>query len=97
MNRDMRTLRLVMVAATLGGIFWVSAGDLNPPAGPVTPTMKPLDEVEPRTAVNATNTPGDTDSSFRISQSGSYYLTANLTGESGKHDMIGCESDPVCL
>ncbi len=48
----------VLVAATVGGIIWVSAGDLNPPSGPVTPTMKTLTEVEPRIAINATNTPG---------------------------------------
>jgi parallel beta-helix repeat protein len=48
------------------------------------PTMKRLVEVEPRVAINATNTPGDDDSVFRITQSGSYYLPGNLTGESGK-------------
>jgi hypothetical protein len=31
----------------------VYAGDLNPPAGPVGPTMKPLSQVEPRTAIFA--------------------------------------------
>lgn len=25
----------VLIAAAVGGIIWVSAGDLNPPAGPV--------------------------------------------------------------
>ncbi|MCH8150310.1 MAG: hypothetical protein IH987_20420, partial [Planctomycetes bacterium] len=52
----------VLVAATVGGIIWVSAGNLNPPSGPVTPTMKTLTEVEPRIAINATNTPGDASS-----------------------------------
>lgn len=61
------------------------SGDLMPPAGPVAPTMKTLSEVEPRTAVNATNTPGDADSLFKIAQPGSYYLTGNLTGVVGKH------------
>jgi parallel beta-helix repeat protein len=60
------------------------AGPPEPPAGPIAPTMKPLDQVEPRTTINATNTPGDADSVFRITQPGSYYLAANLSGESGK-------------
>jgi len=61
------------------------AGPLSPPAGPVTSTYKTLTEVEPRIAVNATNTPGDGDSLFKITQPGSYYLTGNITGVVGKH------------
>lgn len=62
----------------------ILAGDLNPPAGPVAPSMKPLSEVEPRTAISAVNTPGDGDSTFRIAASGSYYLTGNVSGEASK-------------
>lgn len=57
------------------------AGPLAPPAGPVAPTPGP----EPRIAVNATNTPGDADSVFKITQPGSYYLTGNINGVVGKH------------
>jgi hypothetical protein len=49
--------------------------------------MKTLSEVEPRIAINATNTPGDNDgtpSLFKITQPGSYYLTGNVTGVAGK-------------
>ncbi|MFN0012237.1 MAG: right-handed parallel beta-helix repeat-containing protein [Phycisphaerales bacterium] len=60
------------------------AGPLTPPPGPVASTGKTLTEVEPRIAVNATNTPGDADSVFRITQPGSYYLTGNITGVAGK-------------
>jgi len=56
------------------------AGDLNPPAGPVAPTPGP----EPRTAINATNTPGDADSVFKIAKPGSYFLTGNVAGTTGK-------------
>jgi parallel beta-helix repeat protein len=63
----------------------VWAGPLNPPAGAVSSTYKTLTEVEPRIAINSTNTPGDADSLFKISQPGSYYLTGNITGVSGKH------------
>ncbi len=46
--------------------------------------MKTADQIEPRTIVNATNTPGDAANSFIIKQPGSYYLTTNLVGVSGK-------------
>lgn len=62
----------------------VHAGDLNPPVGPIAPTMKTLDEVEPRIIINATNTPGDADSVYRITQPGSYYLTESIAGVAGK-------------
>jgi hypothetical protein len=61
------------------------AGDLTPPVGPVAPTMKTLQQVEPRIPIDAFNTPGDADSTFRISTPGNYYLTGDLVGEFGKH------------
>jgi parallel beta-helix repeat protein len=72
-------------ALALGSAALLIAGPLDPPSGPVAPTYKTLAEVEPRIAVNSTNTPGDADSLFRITQSGSYYLTGNISGVSGKH------------
>lgn len=69
------------VCATLVAL----GGPIDPPAGPVGPTFKTLSEVEPRTAINETNTPGDADSLFRIAAPGSYYLTGNITGVAGKH------------
>lgn len=62
----------------------VLAGDLTPPAGPVTGTFKTLTAVEPRIAVNAVNTPGDASSIFVINQPGSYYLEGNVFGVAGK-------------
>jgi hypothetical protein len=59
------------------------SGPLTPPAGPVTSTMKTLTEVEPRIAINATNTPGNASFKFRISRAGSYYLTENVEQSSG--------------
>lgn len=55
------------------------AGPLDPPPGPIESTMKTLTEVEPRTVINSTNTPGDSNSAFVITQPGSYYLTQNYT------------------
>lgn len=54
------------------------SGPIDPPAGPVTSTLKTLQEVEPRIAIGATTTPGDADSMFRIAQSGSYYLASDV-------------------
>jgi hypothetical protein len=70
-------------------------GSLTPPGTP-TPTMKTLDQVEARKIVNATNTPGDATHLFIISTSGSYYLTGNITGVSGKHG-IAISADNVTL
>lgn len=76
---------LCITSLALIGAASVVAGPTSPPPGPVGPTHKTLTEVEPRTAVNATNTPGDADSLFKITQPGSYYLTGSITGVSGKH------------
>lgn len=60
-------------------------GPINPPAGAVAGSGKTLTEVEPRIAINATNTPGDATAVYVISQPGSYMLTGNITGVSGRH------------
>src|SRR5947208_16830687 len=54
-------------------------GSLTPP-GPPTPTFKTLQQVEPRTPIDATHTPGEGDNQFVINSPGSYYLTGNITG-----------------
>ena len=60
----------MLVVAVLGIAVWVNAGDLNPPPGPVAPTMKTLDQVEPRIPISSVP--------YTISASGSYYLTGDL-------------------
>jgi len=79
MNRSTGYVGVAVALAFLTGVSF--AGSLTPPAGPVAPTPGP----EPRIAVNSTNTPGDSDSVFKISAPGSYYLTGNVTGVSGKY------------
>jgi parallel beta-helix repeat protein len=59
-------------------------GSLTPPGAPA-PTMKSLDQTEARTPVDAAHTPGDANNQFIISAPGSYYLTGNITGVSGKN------------
>jgi len=72
----------VLLIGLLGVVVWVHAGDLDPPPGPIAPTMKTLDEVEARTPVQAL--PGDGGALHVISEPGSYYLTSAITGEAGK-------------
>ena len=55
--------------------------------------MKTLDQIEPRKEVNATNTPGDGSSVFRITAPGSYYLSANVTGVAGKSGVVIAADD----
>ena len=64
----------------------LAQGSLTPPGAPA-PAMKMLDQIEARTPINATATPGDASNQFIISAGGSYYLTANITGVSGKNGM----------
>ncbi len=84
---DLPTERRALLAGIGGlaaGAFLAGkahAGPLNPPPGPIAPTPGP----EPRIPINQTNTPGTATALFRITQPGSYYLTANIRGQAGRH------------
>lgn len=91
MNSQHKHVFLLAAIILLVTAAWLHAGPLSPPAGPIVGTGKTTQEIfdkvaesEPRIAVTAANTPGDADSVFKITQPGSYYLVANLTGQSGK-------------
>src|SRR5256714_385963 len=84
----MKTFRLFIPAAVAAVSAFLlppsvfGQGSLTPP-GPPSPTMKKLDEIEPRTNLQATPAPtgvdtGNADYQFIITQPGSYYLSANL-------------------
>jgi len=60
-------------------------GPLDPPQGPISPSYKTLDEVEPRIPIGPDTTPGDADALYKITEPGAYYLTGNLAGTPGKH------------
>ncbi|MCG8409214.1 MAG: right-handed parallel beta-helix repeat-containing protein [Phycisphaerales bacterium] len=87
---------LFCIAAILVAGGWpADAGDLAPPPGPVTPTMRTMQELydnlqslqagvaNARTAVQSL--PGSGTATHVIDQPGSYFLAGNITGESGKH------------
>jgi hypothetical protein len=80
MKKNLIKIHIVAVALLSSFIFHPSSllaqGALTPPGAPA-PTMKSLDQLEPRTAItNAAST-------YTISVPGSYYLTTNLTVSSG--------------
>ncbi len=85
--------RLAAFAFALGLTAIGFAGDLTPPPGPVSPTMLPLTQVEPRTPISASTTPGDADSLFRITQPGSYFLTGDVVGVAGRSGIEIAASD----
>ncbi|MSU59661.1 MAG: right-handed parallel beta-helix repeat-containing protein [Pedosphaera sp.] len=53
-------------------------GSLTPPVGAPAPVMKSLAQVEPRTPINATTTPGNGTATYVIAQPGSYFLEGNI-------------------
>src|SRR3954469_11223809 len=73
---------LLTLAFPLFSLSAFAQGSLTP-SGPPAPTMKRLDEVEPRNNLQATPAPAGVDTTnpnyhFVINQPGSYYLSANV-------------------
>lgn len=83
--------RLVIFRAALFALVSTATlhgqGALTPPGAPA-PTMKSLAQVEPRRPVDAINTPGNAQYAFIISAPGSYYLTADVVGSSGRSGIL---------
>ena len=81
-----KQLTITMFAALTVSLAF-GQGSLTPPGAPA-PTMKTLQQVEPRVPIS---TAGAT-----ITQSGSYYLTCNLVGASGVNG-INVNADNVTI
>lgn len=72
-----KRMSLVCLTVIPGFHALALAGEINPPPGPIGPTMKTLTEVEPRTPIHAAGLPRI------ISSPGSYYLAENITTAGG--------------
>lgn len=71
-------LSLLVLAALVLFSLRGYTGNLEPAAAPG-PTMKTLDQVEPRIPLSQQTTPGDAFYLYMITEPGSYYLTENTT------------------
>ena len=78
---------LLPVALLLTALPCAAQGPLTPPGAPA-PTMKTLEQIEPRTPISSAD--------YVISNSGSYYLTSNLTAAAGQNG-ITVDSDDVTI
>src|SRR4051812_5706851 len=67
-------LAVVALLTTFGAETILAQGNLTPSGAPA-PTMKSLDQIEPRTAISSLP--------YAITASGSYYFTTNLSGNTG--------------
>jgi hypothetical protein len=75
-------LGLAGVAGATLAAKLAQGGSLNPPPGPIVPTGKTTDQIEPRidliNAPASANVTSDVNSHYIINNPGSYYLSANL-------------------
>lgn len=85
MHRKPALVTLSICLTIAAGALVARGGPLDPPGGPVAPTFKTLNQVEPRVPISPQTTPGDADSLYKITQAGTYYLTGNLNGVTGKY------------
>jgi hypothetical protein len=76
-----------------------TAGPLNPPPGPVAPTMKTLAEVEARTPVVPGQPMGQDNGLYTFDQPGSYYLTGDIvvTNLNPEHAVFNITASDVTI
>lgn len=90
-ERNERLLMLAACCLSLGVVAGVApAGELDPPPGAIAPTMKDLDDVEPRTVIR--NDP-DFLVPVVISSPGSYVLGEDIQALGGQHGIEIAASD----
>ena len=90
MSISMRNTLILLACTAALAPSALPQGSLTPP-GPPSPTMRTLDEVQPRIPLKP-DSPGVTandNGGFTITAPGSYYLTRNLTVASGHGIVIG--------
>jgi len=90
MSTIIQTVFVCSCIATAG----VIGGDIDPPPGPVAPTMLRLDQIESRTIVQSLA--GSATATHVIDAPGSYFLTGPILGVAGKNG-IEIISDGVSL
>lgn len=100
--RFLATTLPIGLCTVLAGTWMAYAGDLQPPAGPVAPTMNSLQEIHDLittlAAASEARTPvqsllGSASAVHVIDEPGSYYLRANVMGQSGKHGIFIASSN----
>jgi hypothetical protein len=89
----MKTLLLLALTSSLT----LAQGDLNPPPGGPTATIKTLDQIEARTPIPKTSGSPVAGPRFTITTSGSYYLTGNITVSTGSAIVIAASVNDVTL
>lgn len=91
------TPRAIAIALAVGcATPTATPGTLSPPSGPVQPTHKTLDQVNPSTPVHPDFLAGDATAVFIIREPGAYHLVTDVDGEVSKHG-IRIESSDVTL
>jgi hypothetical protein len=90
MSRISRISAAVAVYSLLALASIAVAGSLTPPGAPA-PTMKPLDQIEPRTAIKQADIP------LTIATAGSYYFTGNLASTASNANAITITADNVTI
>lgn len=85
-----RVLAIFILVMIMGFSFLATAGDLQPSAAPA-PTMKTLNEIEPRTAISASDLP------LTITEPGSYYLIEDVNFTDDVNNAITIECDDVTI
>lgn len=89
--RTPNALILLVTALAAMCVYAVSAGPLDPPAGPVAPTEKPLRDVEPRTVIRQADIP------LVITEPGSYLLAERITPTGTGQTAITIDASRVTL
>lgn len=91
-----RLFGIAAIVGAIGFVVYAGAGPLVPPDGPITPTQKPLQQIEPRTPIGSDTTPGDDTALYVIDRPGSYYLTRDVVA-GPQRDAIRIEASNVTI